>query len=136
MNWLLVLLAAGGLLATPPSPAPPPVAPTTTTTVAPTTTTTTKPAGKSGSALVSWYAAGTTTANGEHYNPDGLTFANRSLTFGTKVKFCANGKCVVARCNDRGPSIKTRLFDLSRGTFAAIAPLSAGVTRVTWEIVS
>ncbi len=92
-----------------------------------------------GSASVSWYGdeAGSHTANGDRYDPNGLTFAHRSLPFGTRVRFCAGGRCVVATCTDRGPAAWTgRDFDLSRGTFAALAPLSAGVARVSWAVVS
>lgn len=88
-----------------------------------------------GLASVSWYGdeSGSTTANGEAYNPDGLTFAHRSMPFGTLVEFCRGGRCVVARCNDRGPFIAGRTFDLSRAAFAAIAPLGAGAVVVTWR---
>lgn len=87
------------------------------------------------SALVSWYGEGARTANGERFQPDGFTFAHRSMRFGTRVTFCKNGRCVRARCNDRGPAAWTgRQFDLSRGAFAAVAPLSAGIATVTWSI--
>lgn len=82
----------------------------------------------------SWYARGTRTANGERFDPDGLSFAHRTMAFGSLVRFCHAGRCVVARCTDRGPAEWTqREFDLSRGAFAAIAPLGAGVVDVTWE---
>lgn len=82
----------------------------------------------------SWYARGARTANGERFEPDGLTYAHLSHAFGTMTRFCHAGRCVVARCNDRGPAAWTgRTIDLSRGAFAAIAPLGAGVVDVTWE---
>jgi rare lipoprotein A len=82
----------------------------------------------------SWYARGASTANGERFEPDGLTYAHLSHAFGTMTRFCHAGRCVVARCNDRGPAAWTgRSVDLSRGAFAAIAPLGAGVVDVTWE---
>lgn len=34
---------------------------------------------------------------------------------------------------DQKPSWTGRDFDLSRATFGALAPLSAGVATVTWE---
>jgi rare lipoprotein A len=86
-------------------------------------------------ARATWYQSGSGTANGERFNPDGLTFAHRTMAFGTRVRFCNGGRCVVARCNDRGPFVGGVSFDLSRGTFASIAPLSAGVITVTWEVV-
>lgn len=92
--------------------------------------------GQGGTTTASWYGdeSGTHTANGDRYDPDGLTFAHRSMPFGTAVSFCRGGSCVVATCTDRGPATWTgRDFDLSRATFAALAPLRAGVATVTWE---
>jgi rare lipoprotein A len=90
-----------------------------------------------GSATVSWYGdeSGSHTANGERYNPDGFTFAHKTMAFGTLVEFCRAGRCVVARCTDRGPFVDGRTFDLSRAAFASIAPLGAGVASVTWSRV-
>lgn len=89
-------------------------------------------------ARVSWYGAesGSHTANGDAYDPAGLTFAHLSMPFGTRVRFCGPLGCVVATCTDRGPAVWTgKTFDLSRGAFALVAPLSAGVATVTWERV-
>lgn len=136
--------------------APPPEesrATTTSTTVPPATTTTAPPgvasneraaappppishlpAAEASVARASWYARGTRTASGERFDPDGLTYAHLSHPFGTMTRFCHGGRCVVARCNDRGPAAWTgRTYDLSRGAFAAIAPLGAGVVTVTAE---
>ncbi|MEA2705130.1 MAG: rare lipoprotein [Actinomycetota bacterium] len=87
---------------------------------------------------VSWYGAesGFTTADGETFDPSALTFAHRSMPFGAVVEFCAGGACVVAQCNDRGPWVAGRDFDLSRGAFARLAPLSAGVLEVSWTRVA
>ncbi len=89
-------------------------------------------------ARVSWYGdeSGTHTANGDRWDPSGLTFAHLRMPFGTKVKFCGPLGCVVARCTDRGPAAWTgKTFDLSEAAFARVAPLSAGVATVTWEVV-
>lgn len=88
-------------------------------------------------ALVSWYGAesGSHTANGDVYDPNGLTFANKTMAFGTRVRFCGPLGCVVATCTDRGPFVAGRTFDLSRGAFARVAPLSAGVAELAWEVV-
>lgn len=65
----------------------------------------------------SWYHEGSRTANGERYKPDGVTAAHRSLPFGTRVKVThkRTGRSVVVRINDRGPFIRGRVIDLSRG---------------------
>lgn len=93
------------------------------------------PAAAGGTARASWYGEGSGTASGEAFNPGALTFASRTMPFGTHVRFCHGGQCVVAKCNDRGPFVAGRLFDLSRATFAAIAPLGAGVITVDWQVV-
>ena len=65
----------------------------------------------------SWYHEGSRTATGERYNPDGITAAHRSLPFGTRVQVRnqRTGRTVVVRINDRGPFIRGRIIDLSRG---------------------
>lgn len=83
----------------------------------------------------SWYGSGHRTANGEHFNPNGLTAAHRSLPFGTRVRVtCARtGRSVVVRINDRGPFIAGRAIDLSRGAARAIG--LSGVGRVHLAIL-
>jgi rare lipoprotein A len=41
---------------------------------------------KSSSGVASFYKSGKQTANGESFNPNGLTAAHRTLPFGTKVR--------------------------------------------------
>jgi rare lipoprotein A len=91
----------------------------------------------SGSCDASYYDTGKRTANGEAFNPDGLTAAHRSLPFGSQVRVTnvANGKSVVVRINDRGPFVSGRCLDLSRGSFQAIANLGSGVIDVRYEVL-
>jgi resuscitation-promoting factor RpfB len=86
---------------------------------------------------VSWYASGSRTANGEAFNPDGLTAASKTLPFNTQVKVTnpANGKSVIVRINDRGPYVTGRCLDLARGAFSQIASLGTGAITATWEVV-
>jgi rare lipoprotein A len=86
---------------------------------------------------VSWYASGSRTANGEAFNPDGLTAASKTLPFNTMVKVTnpANGTSVVVRINDRGPYVAGRCLDLARGAFSQIASLGTGAITATWEVV-
>jgi rare lipoprotein A len=65
----------------------------------------------------SWYQHGRRTANGEAFNPEGMTAAHRTLPFGTRVRVVneKTGRSVVVRINDRGPFIAGRIIDLSRG---------------------
>ncbi len=90
-----------------------------------------------GSCKASYYASGRLTANGESFNPNGLTAAHKTLPFNTKVRVTnsANGKSVVVRINDRGPFIAGRCLDLARGAFQQIASLSAGVATVKYEVL-
>ncbi len=74
--------------------------------------------------LATWYGpecSGNRTANGEMFNPDGLTAAHHFLPFGTLVRVTneKNGRSVVVRINDRlgDPDI---LIDLALGAARAI----------------
>ncbi|TYR38398.1 septal ring lytic transglycosylase RlpA family protein [Sphingobacterium phlebotomi] len=75
---------------------------------------------------------GRTTASGERFNQNAMTAAHRTLPFGTKVKVknLNNGKQVVVRINDRGPSSKSRMIDLSKGAAKKIGVIQAGVVPV------
>jgi len=80
----------------------------------------------------SWYALTSRTASGERMNPSALTAAHRSLPFGTKVKVTnqRNGRSVVVRINDRGPFVRGRMLDLSRGAASQLGFVGAGHTSV------
>jgi rare lipoprotein A len=82
--------------------------------------------------------AGNRTASGERFNPAALTAAHRTLPMGTmlKVTNIANGKSVIVRINDRGPFVKSRIIDISRGAAEKIAMIRSGTARVTLEQVS
>jgi rare lipoprotein A len=88
----------------------------------------------------SWYGseAGSKTANGERYDPSGLTAAHRTLPFGTKVRVTSltTGKMVVVRINDRGPVNDSRIIDVSAGAAAAIGIKDRGVGTVRMEVLS
>lgn len=75
---------------------------------------------------------GRTTASGERFNQNAMTAAHRTLPFGTKVtvKNLNNGKQVVVKINDRGPSSKSRMIDLSKGAAKKIGMIQAGVVPV------
>lgn len=90
-------------------------------------------------AVASWYGSfhyGKLTANGEIFNGEDLTFAHRSMKFGTLVKFYYKGKSVVARCNDRGPYIKGREFDLSYRVAKRLDFLEVGVDKIYYKVIS
>ena len=80
----------------------------------------------------SWYALHSRTANGERMNPSAMTAAHRSLPFGTKLKVTNqnNGRSVIVRINDRGPFIKGRVLDLSKGAASQLGFIGSGHTSV------
>jgi peptidoglycan lytic transglycosylase len=88
-----------------------------------------------GSMVSSYYWQGKKTANGERYNSEGLTAAHKTLPFGTKLRVAYKGKSVMVRVNDRGPFIKGRQLDLSRGAARRLGMLNAGVAPVQVEVI-
>jgi peptidoglycan lytic transglycosylase len=94
--------------------------------------------GRSFSGMASYYGneSGSKTASGQRFNQNALTAAHRSLPFGTKLRVSHGGRSVVVTINDRGPFIRGRVLDLSTGAARAIGLTSAGVGRVTAEVVS
>jgi rare lipoprotein A len=88
-------------------------------------------------AVTSWYRHGHTTANGERYNPYGLSTAHKTLPFNTMVRLTnpLNGRSVIVRVNDRGPFIKGREFDVSLGAARELDMVDIGVTRLIVEIL-
>lgn len=89
------------------------------------------------SARASWYRHGRITANGERFDPNGLTVAHKSLPFGTLVRFInpENGLSIIARVNDRGPFIRNRSFDLSFRSAQLLGFHEKGVVRLEYHIV-
>jgi rare lipoprotein A len=94
--------------------------------------------GHSFSGMASFYGneSGSKTASGQRFNQNALTAAHRSLPFGTKLRVTHGGRSVVVTINDRGPFIRGRVLDLSTGAARAIGLTSAGVGRITAEVVS
>jgi rare lipoprotein A len=88
--------------------------------------------------MASYYKSGRLTANGERFNPHGLTAAHRKLKFGTKVRVTnmRNGKSVVVRINDRGPFIRGRVIDLSLGAAKVIGLHKSGVAKISYTILN
>jgi rare lipoprotein A len=94
--------------------------------------------GRSFSGMASFYGneSGSRTASGARFNQGAMTAAHRSLPFGTRLRVTHGGRSVVVTINDRGPFIRGRVLDLSTGAARAIGLTSAGVGRVTAEVVS
>jgi rare lipoprotein A len=95
-------------------------------------------AGRSFAGKASFYGneSGSKTASGQRFNQNAMTAAHRSLPFGTKLRVTHRGQSVVVTINDRGPFIRGRVLDLSKGAAHAIGLTGAGVGHVTAEVVS
>ena len=75
-----------------------------------------------------YYAGGSHTANGQRFNPKGLTAAHRTLPFGTRILVINphNGKSVMVTINDRGPFVRGVSLDLSLGAARMIGMTGTG----------
>ncbi|MFC4292105.1 septal ring lytic transglycosylase RlpA family protein [Sphingorhabdus arenilitoris] len=76
--------------------------------------------------------AGRPTANGEPFNPAGITAAHKTLPLASYVEVTAldTGKTILVRVNDRGPFANDRLIDLSEGAARELGILEQGVAGV------
>lgn len=88
----------------------------------------------------SWYGPrhdGRRTASGETFDMDDLTAAHPTYPFGTRVKvtLLATGRSVVVRINDRFPSYRRRVIDLSRAAAREIGMMRRGTGRVRLEVL-
>lgn len=91
---------------------------------------------RSFSGMASYYGnelAGRRTASGARFNPGGMTAAHRSLPFGTRLRVTHGSRSVVVTVNDRGPFVRGRVLDLSKGAAQAIGMTGRGVGRVVAE---
>ncbi|KIZ47351.1 MULTISPECIES: septal ring lytic transglycosylase RlpA family protein [Rhodopseudomonas] len=92
---------------------------------------------RSFSGMASYYGneSGRRTASGQRFNQSAMTAAHRSLPFGTKLKVSHGGRSVVVTINDRGPFVRGRVLDLSKGAARAIGLTSRGVGMVVAEVM-
>ena len=90
--------------------------------------------------VASWYGPGyhgNRTSSGERYDMDDLTAAHATYSFGTRVRvtLLSTGKSVVVRINDRFPSHKGRIIDVSRAAARRIGLVAQGTGRVRVEVL-
>ncbi len=83
----------------------------------------------------SWYGqelAGNPTANGERFNPDGISAAHKTLPLPSYVEVTAldTGRTILVRINDRGPFANDRVIDLSQGAARQLGLEEQGVAGV------
>ena len=90
--------------------------------------------------IASWYGdheAGRPTANGETFDPAGLTCASLVIPIGSIVHVTnlQNGSSVRLRVNDHGPYIKPRILDLTVAAAKRLGFLDQGLTVVRIKVV-
>lgn len=87
--------------------------------------------------IASYYWQGQKTASGARFNPSAMTAAHRTLPFGTRVLVTNrnNGRSVTVTINDRGPFIKGRIIDLSRGAAGVIGMHGSGLAPVSISVL-
>jgi rare lipoprotein A len=90
--------------------------------------------------VASWYGPGyhgRRTSSGEVFDQESMTAAHVSFAFGTQVKvtLLSTGRSVVVRINDRFPSHKGRVIDLSRAAARRIGLIGPGIGMVRMEVL-
>jgi rare lipoprotein A len=94
--------------------------------------------------IASWYGdetrrqkGGHMTANGESFDPNGLSAAHKYLPLPIHVRVTnlENRRSIVVRVNDRGPFVEGRIIDLSAGAARRLGFYNSGTVRVLVEIV-
>jgi len=90
--------------------------------------------------MASYYADqfhGRPTASGQIFDMNALTAAHRTLPLGTTVRVTSldTGKSVEVLVNDRGPFVKGRVIDLSKGAAEKIGLAERGIGLVKIEVI-
>jgi len=94
--------------------------------------------------IASWYGdetrrqkGGHMTANGEAFDPNGLSAAHKHLPLPIHVRVTnlENRRSIIVRVNDRGPFIEGRIIDLSAGAARRLDFYNRGTVRVLVETV-
>ena len=96
--------------------------------------------GLSEAGVASWYGSdfhNGPTASGERYDMWSLTCAHRYLPFGTlvKVENLNNGQECVVRVNNRGPFLRDRMLDLSKGATRELGMIGSGIAQVRMTVI-
>ncbi len=91
--------------------------------------------------LASWYGEpfhGRKTASGEVYDMHRISAAHKTLPLHTwvEVRNLDNNRVMTLRINDRGPFVRGRVIDLSRGAAERMGLLGPGTARVAIKAVT
>ena len=79
--------------------------------------------------------AGSLTASGVPFDPEGMTAAHKTLPLGTRLLVTYEGNSVEVVVNDRGPYVAGRDLDLSEGAAEAIGLTYAGSGVVDVQVI-
>lgn len=94
--------------------------------------------------IASWYGyetrrlrGGHMTANGEAFDPMGLSAAHRYLPLPSYVRITnlSNRRSIIIRVNDRGPFVDGRIIDVSAGAAKRLGFYRRGLARVRVEVI-
>jgi rare lipoprotein A len=89
--------------------------------------------------MASYYGkgfVGKRTANGERFDPNGMTAAHKTLPFGTRVRVTRpSGPSVVVRVNDRCGCTHGRIIDVTEGAARKLGMIRSGIAKVRLEIL-
>ena len=90
--------------------------------------------------VASWYGEsfhGKQAANGEPFDMKALTAAHRTLPLGSVVRVVnlKNGHHAHVKITDRGPYVKNRILDLSRGAALQLGMTEGGLSIVRVQVV-
>jgi rare lipoprotein A len=90
--------------------------------------------------FASWYGAerhGRPMASGAKFDKDAFTAAHRTLPLHSSARVInmANGRSVIVRITDRGPSRKGRIIDVSQSAAEVLGMRNSGISQVRIEPV-
>jgi len=91
---------------------------------------------------VSWYEikcnGGTHTASGIPLEDHAMTAAHKYLPMGTKVRVTnqSNGKSVIVKITDRGPYVKGREIDVTKGVAKKLGIITRGLAPCKVEVLA
>jgi rare lipoprotein A (peptidoglycan hydrolase) len=89
----------------------------------------------------SWYGHGfhnRKTASGKRFDQNAMMAAHRTLPFGTllKVTNITNNKSCIVEITDRGPFVKNRIIDVSRGAAKELGFADKGTAQVILQVIT
>jgi rare lipoprotein A len=82
--------------------------------------------------VASVYWEGKRVATGQKFDPNGMTVAHKTLPFGTRLVVSYGRNVAEVVVNDRGPYVRGREIDLTRGVAKALHFSGVGNVRVVY----